>query len=221
MYFITFLLNAQNPHFVVQQMFYFPSKNVIDISCFNDDIYLNTIDSLYIISKKGKLKDRRSKEQKDYIFLDSMFYIIDQNIVSNMTNKVVFSLNNKINSDKKVMKFLSKSGNTYFTCLIDTPNISYSSNIAQIDDNNNCFPFAYIVGNPSGLSSDGKYLWYLYNKSSKGGNGIIRKYDIKTGKLMFTTEIPVRNPIGLYIIKNIIYTFSNFSGNLYQLTIEK
>lgn len=117
------------------------------------------------------------------------------------------------------MKFLAKSKDSFFSCVIDTPRVSYSSKIVQFTDDNNFTSFAYLVGIPSGLFSNGEFIWYLYNKSSEGENGMLRKYEINTGKLISEIEIQIKSPIGLHIEDNQIYTYSNFSGEFYQITL--
>lgn len=73
------------------------------------------------------------------------------------------------------------------------------------------------MGIPSGLYCDGKYLWYLYNKTKSSNNSMLRVYDINTKQLISETELPVINSVGLYVKNNQIFTYSNFSEEFIQL----
>ena len=48
---------------------------------------------------------------------------------------------------------------------------------------------------------------------------MLRKYEINTGKLISEIDIPIKNPIGLHIEDNQVFTYSNFSGEFYQITL--
>jgi len=212
-------LKAQNNEYVVKKMFNLPVINVVDISCSGDNIYLNTYDSLFVVSKKGKIKDKKQTGYKQSVFLDSKRYTVENNVIRDESDNIVIDLTKKLEKEKKVMKYLAKSEGTFFTCVLDTPKVSYSSKIVQFNDDNNYFSFAYLVGIPSGLFSDGEFLWYLYNKSLEGENGMLRKYEINTGKLISEIEIPIKSPIGLHVEDKQVFTYSNFSGEFYQITI--
>ena len=78
--------------------------------------------------------------------------------------------------------------------------------------------FCYLVGEPAGLYCDCNKLWYLYNKSIENANGMLRVYNLETGELVSEDEIPVVHSVGLFVLDNQIYTYSNYTGQLVQLT---
>ena len=158
-------LKAQNTGNEVKKIFKLPITNVLDISCSGDNIYLNTYDSLSVVSKKGKIKDKKQIGNKQLVFLNSKQYAIINNTIKDKSDNIVIDLTKKLENEKKVMKFLAKSKDSFFSCVLDTPRVSYSSKIAQFTDDNNYTSFAYLVGIPSGLFSNGEFLWYLYNNS--------------------------------------------------------
>lgn len=209
---------AQDVKYKKQKMFSLPTKNVEAINFNNDDIYIKTVDSLYIISKNGKIKKKKQESDKYYVFEDSNSYTLKSNIITDESNKIIVDLSEKLQKEKKVTKYIAKAGDSFYTCLLDTPNISYSSNIAKVIYGNEISMFCYIVGIPTGLYCDGDFLWYLYNKSAENKNGMLRIYDIKTGDLISENEIPVINPVGIYVKDNHLFTYSNFSSEFFQLT---
>jgi hypothetical protein len=208
---------AQETNYEKQIIFSLPFNNVEDISYSDNSIYIKTIDSLYIISKNGKIKEKKRANNKYFIFQELKSFTLDKNIITDETNKVVINLADKYDKEKKITKYLAKAGDTFYTCLLDTPKISYSSSIIKIDIDSKTAIFSYIVGIPSGLYSDGEFLWYLYNKSVENKNGMLRIFDIKTGILISENEVPVINPVGIYVKDNQLFTYSNFSGEFIQL----
>jgi hypothetical protein len=219
LYLLPLSLLAQDNKNVLQKMFSLPVLDVVDITCSGNEIFISTTDSLIVVSKRGKIMNKKQTGFNKSVYLDSKRYVVEKNIVVDESNNVVFDLTNELDKGKKVMKYLAKSENHFFTCIIDTPKVSYSSRIARIDNDNNSTSFAFLVGQPSGLFSDGEFLWYLYNKSSEEENGMLRKYDAISGQLISEIEIPIKSPVGLHIKNNQILTYSNHSGIFYQLTI--
>jgi len=209
---------AQDVNYEKQILFNLPTKNVEGICSNKDDIYIRTVDSLYVISKNGKIKDKKPTTNKYLVFEGAKSYSLEKNIITDGDNKIIIDLTENIEKGEKVTKYLAKAGDSFYTCVLDTPNMSYSSNIAKVIYGNEISMFCYIVGIPAGLYCDGDFLWYLYNKSAKNKNGMLRIYDLKSGNLISEDEIPVINPVGIYVKDNQLFTYSNFSGEFVQLT---
>ncbi len=217
----TFCLNIlaqQNVNYERRVMFNLPIKNVESISFKKEDIYIKTVDSLYIITQNGEIKEKNYMTDKNLFFDGIKLYSIEKKIITDETHTIIVDLSEKIGQEKIITKFLTKFNDIFFTCVLDTPNTSYSNYIAKVTDRNELSMFCYIVGIPAGLHCHGDSLYYLYNKSVEGKNGILRIYDVKSGDLITENEIPVINPAGIYIIDNHLYTYSNFSREFVQLT---
>ena len=215
---LSLLTLAQDVKWEKQIMFSLPTKNVEAISYNNDDIYIRTVDSLYIISKNGEIKVKNSSTDKYLIFEGKNSYSLENNIISDESHKTIIDLSEKLDKEGKITKYLAKTGDSFYTCVLDSTNISYSSNIAKVIYGNQISMFCYIVGIPAGLYCYGDSLYYLYNKSVKNKNGMLRIYNFKSGDLISENEIPVINPIGIYVINDQLYTYSNLSGEFIQLT---
>jgi len=187
-------------------------KNVETISSDNKSIFINTVDSLFIISKNGKFKSKKSANNQYSVYDNSESFTLEKNIIKDKTGKTTIDLSKSILKDKKSAKYLAKSKDAFFTCILDSQNMSYSNNIVKLYDSEKFTMFCYLVGEPAGLYSVDNKLWYLYNKSIENANGILRVYDLETGELISEDEIPVIHPVGLFVLDNQIYTYSNYSS---------
>lgn len=101
-------LKAQNTENEVKKMFKLPITNAVDISCSGDNIYLNTYDSLFVVSKKGKIKDRKQIGNKTLVFLNSNQYVIENNIIKDESDNIVIDLTKKLEKEKKGYEIFSK-----------------------------------------------------------------------------------------------------------------
>ena len=216
--FLSLLIKAQNEKYTVQKLFSFPNKNVEEIFITKKRLYIKTTDTLFVVSKSGKVKEKKQSVNKYHVFEETNTYSLENNVITDNTNQKTIDLSKKIKNRKKVAKYLTKAGDLFYTCILDTPKLSYSSNISKVVNGDEILLFSYIVGNPAGLYSDGEFLWYLYNKTLTKSKGMLRKYELRTGKLIFETEIPVVNPSGIYVKGKLLFTYSNYSGELIQLT---
>ncbi len=79
--------------------------------------------------------------------------------------------------------------------------------------------FRYLVGIPAGLYVEKNNFWYLCRKSNPDFTGMLRKYDLETGELLLEIEIPVKEPIGLYVESGMCYVYSNSSQEIVKLRI--
>ena len=208
---------AQDINYKKQTLFKLTSKNVETISSDNENIYISTVDSLFIIAKNGKIKSRKLATKKYLVYENSNSFTLEKNTIKDKTGKSIIDLSDKLLKGNMTAKFLAKSKDTFYTCIFDSLNMSYSNNIAKLIVDKESSMFCYLIGEPAGIYSDGEMLWYLYNKSVENQNGILRIYNIQTGDLISENEIPVVNPAGLFVIDNQLYTYSNFSGELVQL----
>jgi hypothetical protein len=214
-----FYLNtsAQDINYKKQTQFKLSLKNVETISSDSDNFYIITVDSLYIIDKNGKFKSRKATTKKYLVYENSNSFTLEKNTVKDKTGKTIIELSDKLLKVNMTAKYLAKSKDAFYTCILDSQNMSYSNNIAKLLETKESSMFCYLVGKPAGIYSKGEILWYLYNKSVENQNGMLRIYDIQTGDLISENEIPVINPAGLFVIDDQLYTYSNFSGEFVQL----
>lgn len=216
--FFTLNINAQDINYEKQTLFKLSTKNVETISSDNDYIYINTTDSLFIIAKNGKIKSSKPSVKKYCVYENSDSYTLENNTVKDKNSKTIIDLSDKLIKENMTAKYLTKSNDVFYTCIIDSQHMTYSNNISKISEGKESSMFCYLVGKPAGIYCNGEELWYLYNKSVENQNGMLRIYNIKSGDLISENEVPVINPAGLYLIDNHLYTYSNFSGELVQLT---
>lgn len=114
-------------------------------------------------------------------------------------------------------KFITSSGNGYYTCKItgNKNRISYDSQIVYVDSEGNETPFTYLQGEPAGLFiQDGK-LYFLTNKNTSEDYGILYVYDLNSVEILSRSNIPVIHPTGLSLdSEGNIYTFCNSSNEI-------
>lgn len=211
-------INAQDLRYIKQATFKFSMKNVETIGSDNDYIYIITEDSLFVITKDGDIKESKPIVKKYPVFENSHSFYLEKNIIKDATGKIIIDLSNKLQKENMTAKYLAKSKDTFYTCILDSRNKSYSNNISKVSVGGEFSMLCYIVGEPAGIYCDEKVLWYLYNKSIANQKGMLRSYNIKTGDLISEDEIPVINPVGLIVTDTLIFTYSNFSGELIELT---
>jgi hypothetical protein len=215
---LSFNSNIQNLNYTIQAKFKLSILNVETISSDNDNIYIGTVDSLFIITKNGKIKSKKPASNKYLVYENSDLYTLENNTIKDKTGKTIINLSDNVLKDNMTAKYLAKSNDIFFTCILDSHNMTYSNNISKLSEGKESSMFCYLVGKHAGIYCNGNKLWYLYNKSVDNQNGMLRIYDIKTGDLISENELPVINPAGLYLIDNRLYTYSNFSGEFIQLT---
>ena len=154
-------------------------------------------------------------------FCDSeMKYSIskDGKIIETSGKSELVNISDKLKKENKIAKYLAKSDKYFLSCLVDSGSLSYSNGIFKIS-NNEFSLLTYLVGIPAGLFVEGNNLWYLYHKSVPNSNGMLRKYDSTTGELLLELEIPIIEPVGLYVHSEICYVYSNYSNELVTLNI--
>lgn len=193
--------------------------NIKSLNIINNQVYLHSVSTSFLINKNGKIKEKSPHNMKEGLYFDNenIFSIASDGKIFK-SSKLLSDLSNKLLKDKKKAKYLTKSGDTLFSCFVDTTNLSYSNGIFKIKGNEYTL-FLYIVGIPAGLCTENNYLWYLYNKSKRKSKGMLRKYDIKTGKLLLEIEVPVIEPIGLYVQSDLCYVYSNYSHEFITLKL--
>lgn len=199
-----------------------PIKDVRDMTLNGDIVYLQTNDSVIVINQSGVIKDRKKQQhQNGLTFEKNLVYSIDPAGVVYKASEVLTDLSGKFRKENITAKFLSKSGDALFSCFVNKSGPSYSDCIVKIEPQEN-YILTNLVGIPAGLYTDSNFAWYLFNKSKKDSNGMLRKYDIRTGELLSESEVPVISPAGLYLESNSLYTFSNYTNELVVLNfIEK
>lgn len=192
-------------------------SNVQRISVVSNQFFLYTKDSVFVINNNGKITDKSSQNLKKGSSYDSENnYSITSNGKLFKSSELLLDYSGKLSKDNKIAKFLSKSDDSFFSCFVDSTNLSYSNGIYKIKKDGYSL-FSYLVGIPSGLFVENNYLWYLYHKSVPNSNGMVRKYDKNTGNLLLEIEMPVIEPVGLYIQSDSCYVYSNYSQELVTL----
>jgi hypothetical protein len=194
-------------------------SNIQNISVVGNQYYLYTNDSVFLINENGNIIDKstRNLNKGSYFDSENNYSITPEGKVFK-SSELLFDLSDKLSSRKKTAKFLSKSEDTFLSCIVDPTRLSYSDGIFIIGKDKYSL-FLFLVGIPAGLYADNHYLWYLCNRSSPGSYGILQKYDDKTGKLLLEIEIPVIDPVGIYVKSDLCYVYSNYSHELVTLTL--
>ncbi|NVO09087.1 MAG: hypothetical protein HXX16_03905 [Bacteroidales bacterium] len=211
--------NAQIRTAEIRKTFRVDVSNIECISKVNSQYYLNSCDKTYRISESGEIIEQINhdniygcyfdQENKRSISFKGLIY---------ESSLLISDISSKLTSDNMIAKFLSKTDDKYYSCLVDPDRLSYANGIFQISGNDYSL-FTYVVGIPAGLYTDSKYLWYLYHQSVPESNGILRKYDINTGELISEIEIPVKNPVGLAIDSDLCYVYSNVTKEFVIINI--
>jgi hypothetical protein len=197
------------------------SDEVANLSIVNNQFYLHSASTTSLYNQDGKLIKKVSRDGKkgDYFDNEMKYWISSDGRVFNSSNgNELFNISDKLLKKNKIVKFLSKSDKDFFSCIVDPNNLSYSNGIFKISGDD-CPLFTYLVGIPAGLYVEDNNLWYLYHKSTPNSNGMLRKYDIKTGELLIELEIPVIEPVGLNIQSDLCYVYSNYSHELVTLNL--
>jgi len=193
--------------------------NIECLSKVNSQYYLNSCDKTYRVSESGEIIEQINHDNIYGCYFDqeNKHSISFKGLIYELSN-IISDFSGKLSSDNMIAKFLSKSGDKYYSCLVDPDMLSYANGIFQINGNDYSL-FTYAVGIPAGLYTDNNYLWYLYHQSVPESNGILRKYDINTGELISEIEIPVKDPVGLAIDLDLCYVYSNITKEFVIINI--
>ncbi len=199
-----FNLNAQN--FKIIDRLRVDLNEVEDIKKGDLEYTILTKDAIYTLDLEGKIINSIPRDKILAISFDqnrNKFYSIEDE--------------NNFDNDNQKLKYLTMNNSNSYSCNIigSETKMSYSSSIVFLNGNKIEKSFKYIVGIPSGLYCNDKYLWYLYDKSVKGKHGFLMKYDIETGDLVIDEEIPVEDPKGIDMDKDgNLYTFNTSTNEI-------
>jgi len=214
-------LHAQNKMAKKQNTIKIERSDVVNIGYKNNDFFVQNSNMAFLYNKDGKFVKKIMLDNNQSKFSDAdMKYSIstDGRIIEISGMAELANISDKLKDENKISKYLAKSDKYFLSCLVDSENLSYSNGIFKISDSEFSL-LTYIVGIPAGLFVEGNTLWYLYHKSVPESNGMLRKYDLATGELLLELEVPVIEPVGLYIHSDICYLYSNYSKELVTLNI--
>jgi len=214
-------LHAQNKIAKKQNTIKIDRSDIINLGYKNNEFYIQDSNTTFLYSKEGKLVKKMTLDNNQSKFCDSeMKYSIskDGKIIETSGKSELVNISDKLKKENKIAKYLAKSDKYFLSCLVDSGSLSYSNGIFKIS-NNEFSLLTYLVGIPAGLFVEGNNLWYLYHKSVPNSNGMLRKYDSTTGELLLELEIPIIEPVGLYVHSEICYVYSNYSNELVTLNI--
>ena len=129
-------IQAQNNLARIHKTIFIDHINVQNVSMVNNRLYLSTDDSTFLINEQGEIEDKlfhginkwRCSDSEDIYSMT-----IDGKILK--SSNVVLDVSEKLKQDKKTAKFLSKSGDSFFSCFVDPTILSYSNGIFQIQSN--------------------------------------------------------------------------------------
>ncbi len=116
----------------------FPIKtnlsDVRDLGFINNKFYLHTVNATFIYDKNGKLliKLYHNNINKGNYFDNQWNYSISTDGRIYDMSKVLIDISDKLEKENREAKFLSKSENNFFSCLVDTGGHSYSDAIFKI-----------------------------------------------------------------------------------------
>ncbi len=209
------MVSAQEYNFLVEKKTSISiGAPVKDLDINGNNLTLLTSDGIYLIDQDGKIKDRQNIRG-----VRGISYGESSSLQT--LNEIDFSSYENNSGEKTQLKFLAGQSPDLYTCrlLLKDGQQSYSSMIVKKDNRESYF--RYLIGIPAGLYSDGRTLWYLYNKSIENQNGMLRKYNIATGKLLSEETVPVIEPVGLTVDKDgFIYTYEEKSGSVIKLSVK-
>lgn len=214
-------LHAQNIIAKKQKTLKLDRSDVVNLCYKYNDLYLQNSNMVFLYSQEGKFVKKIIPENNQSKFCDAdMKYSIsiDGKISKNSEKGELINITDRLKKEHRIAKYLATSEKYFFSCLIDSVDLSYSNGIYKIS-NSEVSILTFVVGIPAGLFVDGNSLWYLYHKSVPESNGMLRKYDLATGELLLEFEIPVIEPVGLYIHSQLCYVYSNYSNELVTLNI--
>lgn len=212
-------LYAQNKTAKKQDSLTIQISDVRNMGYVNNQFYLHSINTTFIYNREGKLLKKVNHDvNKGNYFDNELKYSISTDGRIYDESKELINVSKKLLNDNKIARFLSRSENNFFSCLVDPNNLSYSNGIFKINSNGYSL-FTYLVGIPAGLYIEKNNIWYLYHKSTPNQNGMLRKYDFKTGELLLEIEIPVIEPTGLCVQSGMCFVYSNHSQKLVTLNI--
>ncbi len=214
-------LHAQNITAKKQKTLKLERSDIVNLCYKNNDLYIQNSNTVFLFNQEGKFVKKIVTENNQSNFWDAdMKYSIskDGKIRNNSEKGELINITDRLKKEHRIAKYLATSDKYFFSCLIDSVDLSYSNGIYKIN-NSEISILTYVVGIPAGLFVDGNSLWYLYHKSVPETTGMLRKYDIATGELLLELEIPVIEPVGLYVHSGLCYVYSNYSTELVTLNI--
>ncbi len=215
-------LHAQNIMAKKQNTIIIEKSDVINLGYRNNEFYIQDSNAAFLYDKNGELVKKTMLDNNNQSkFYDSeMKYCIskDGKITETLGKSELVNISEKLKKESKVARYLAKTDKYFLSCLVDSVSLSYSNGIFKISDNEFSL-LTYLVGIPAGLFVEGNNLWYMYHKSVPNLNGMLRKHDLTTGELLLELEIPIIEPVGLYVDSELCYVYSNYSKELVTLNI--
>lgn len=207
---VSFTLPAQSNNFEVVGRTKINLSDVEDVKKEGAEFTVITNSNIYTLDEKGEVKKGYSKGDI-------------KGVSFNAKRTSIYTLkseNTSLNSGKQLKYFATNNGKSFSCKFVGSETTgSWSNEIVLIDQESGQEDFfAHLVGIPAGIYCDGEYLWYLSNKSKSNENGILRRYDINTSKLVSNEILPVEDPKGLDIDKEgNLYVYSSNTNEIIKL----